>query len=197
MNKKNNTSTAKKEELLTGTSSAVGATIGSMVGNALASEVNAAEVDDEAAPLREHSTKSTATATVTATATTTSTNHDTRSEPRHARNIPNNHDNSDVDAGEVEVIDYQTITYDDGSQVDVAVVNVDGQDMIIADVDMDGKADIIAADLNGNNQLDADEIIDVTGEGISMATFEATVAAGELAQANDYINNADVSDFIA
>ena len=182
-------SEAKKEELLTSTSSAVGATIGSMVGNALASEVNTAEVDDEAAPLRKHST--------TSTVTTTSTNHDTPSEPRHARNIPNNHDNSDVDAGEVEVIDYQTITYDDGSQVDVAVVNVDGQDMIVADIDMDGKADIIAADLNGNNQLDADEIIDVTGEGISMATFEAAVAADELAQANDYINNADVSDFIA
>ena len=184
-------SAEKREELLTSTSSAVGATIGSMVGNALASEANAAEVDDEAAPLRKHSTTS------TVTATTTSTDHDTPSEPRHARNIPNNHDNSDVDAGEVEVIDYQTITYDDGSQVDVAVVNVDGQDMIVADVDMDGKADIIAADLNGNNQLDADEIIDVAGEGISMATFEAAVAANELAQANDYINNADVSDFIA
>ena len=191
MNKKSNMSAEKREELLTSTSSAVGATIGSMVGNALASEANAAEVDDEAAPLRKHSTTS------TVTATTTSTNHDTPSEPRHARNIPNNHDNSDVDAGEVEVIDYQTITYDDGSQVDVAVVNVDGQDMIVADVDMDGKADIIAADLNGNNQLDADEIIDVAGEGISMATFEAAIAADELAQANDYINNADVSDFIA
>lgn len=184
-------SEAKREELLTSTSSAVGATIGSIVGNALASEVNAAEVDDEAAPLRKYSTTS------TVPATTTSTDHDTHSEPRHARNIPNNHDNSNVDAGEVEVIDYQTITYDDGSQVDVAVVNVDGQDMIVADVDMDGKADIIAADLNGNNQLDADEIIDVAGEGISMATFEAAVAANELAQANDYINNADVSDFIA
>ena len=191
MNKKRNMSAAKREELLTSTSSAVGATIGSMVGNALASEVNAAEVDDEAAPLRKHSTTS------TVTATTTSTDHDTPSEPQHARNIPNNHDNSDVDAGEVEVTDYQTITYDDGSQVDVAVINVDGQDMIVADVDMDGKADIIAADLNGNNQLDADEIIDVTGEGISMATFEAAVAVNELAQANDYINNADVSDFIA
>lgn len=103
---------------------------------------------------------------------------------------------------EVDVLDYQTITDNDGNEIDVAVVNVQGQEFIIADVDRDGTADIMASDVNGNGQLEENEIADISDENIAMQPFEDAANQNYddmLVQTDDidYINNADVNDYMA
>lgn len=103
---------------------------------------------------------------------------------------------------EARVVDYQTVTNEDGSQMDVAVIAVNDQAFVVADVDMDGTADVLVADLNGNNQVDEDEIADISDQGVDMSLikdeFESN-AMGEIVQNDgpDYINDADVNDYMA
>lgn len=72
------------------------------------------------------------------------------------------------DDSELEVLHSETITYDDGTQADVAIVSVGGQEAILMDFNQDGIVDTIAMDLNGNGELELEEIIDVTNENIAM-----------------------------
>ena len=69
---------------------------------------------------------------------------------------------------QVEVVDYQTVHTPDGSAMDVATLNVDGQEAIVVDMDRDGKADILAADTNRDGQLSDNEIHDISDANISM-----------------------------
>lgn len=104
---------------------------------------------------------------------------------------------------EVAVLSYETVTADDGSMFDVAVVDIDGLETIVADVDRDGEADIIAADLDNNGVIDCQEMIDVTGEGIMMPTLQEAAMQPDpnddslLAQNGDYVNDADVTEYMA
>ena len=98
------------------------------------------------------------------------------------------------------VLGYETVTNDDGSQMDVAMLSLDGQQVIVADVDMDGKADILASDSNCNGSLDNEEFVDISNEGIGMATFRTFESHDEnlyLADNGDYVNDANVDDFMA
>jgi len=103
---------------------------------------------------------------------------------------------------EVEVLDYETVTNADGSQMDVATISVDGVPGAVVDVDQDHFVDFVAVDENRNDQIDNNEIIDVSGENIAMQQFqEATNTADDNLMAQnsdiDYINNADVSEYTA
>ena len=100
------------------------------------------------------------------------------------------------------MVSYETVTNEDGSQMDVAVVNAQGQTVMIADVDQNGIADVMAADLNNNGQLDEGELVDVSGENIAMQPLQdaANMNGNDMiAQTNDvdYINDANVDDYIA
>lgn len=103
---------------------------------------------------------------------------------------------------EIEVIDYETVTNDDGSQMDVAVVNAQGQAAMIVDVDQDGIADVMAADFNGNGQIDDGEQVDITDRNIAMQQLHDAVnnmeVDGPIVQTNDtdYINDANVDEYI-
>lgn len=55
--------------------------------------------------------------------------------------------------------------------MDVAVVEVDGLQGVVADIDMDGSADIVAIDANDDGRLGEDEFLDVSGQGIDMASL--------------------------
>ena len=71
----------------------------------------------------------------------------------------------------VEVVDVDG----DGQLDDAALLNVDGEAMVIADIDHDGEADVLMRDVNGNGQVDKEDILDVRAEHIAMPNHaEAT-----------------------
>ena len=84
----------------------------------------------------------------------------------------------------------------------MAVVNAQGQAVMIADVDQNGVADIMASDLNYNGQLEHGEIVDVSDQNIAMQPLQDAAnmnGNNMVAQTGepDYINDANVDDYIA
>lgn len=173
-----------KSNAASGASSAVGAGIGVVAGTTLANGANAAETSEmpfhadepeveviESEPTRQTVQQPVSTQTAGATG-----------EP------------------EVDVLSYERVTNEDGSQMDVAVVSVGGQQAVVADVDLDGTADVIVSDLNGNGAIEDNEFVDVTGQGVMMASFQQAAQVDNsmtLAQNPDYVNDADVTDYMA
>ena len=98
---------------------------------------------------------------------------------------------------EIEVLSYETVTYTDGSQMDVAVVSVDGQEVVFIDGNMDGVADVYVMDVNGDGTLDENEFIPIVDHSLAMTVFRKEVYQNELIAQEDYINNADVDAFMA
>ena len=190
-NEKNNV----KSDVITGTSSAVGATIGMMAGSALATEVSAAdEVPQPEKPTSPTPTPSPA----PAPAPTPSPAPAPAPEPTPSP-APTP-EPTPMPEPELEVLAYETVTNDDGSQMDVALISIDEQQMMVADVDMDGTADFLMTDTNCNGSLEENEIINIADEGIGMATFRTSVSHDEnlyLADNGDYVNDANVDDFMA
>lgn len=102
---------------------------------------------------------------------------------------------------EVEVLSYERITTEDGSEIDEAVLKIDDTLVVYADVDLDGYADVVAVDLDHDGQINLDtEAAIVQGEGISMQPFQnATGFNPHLAQNHlpDYVDDGDTGDFMA
>lgn len=101
---------------------------------------------------------------------------------------------------EVEVVSYDRVTNDDGSQMDVAVLNVNGNEVGVIDANLDGEADALVCDANQNGAIEDGEIENVQGQGISMqplqdaAGFDPQFAQNDLP---DYVNDADVDTYMA
>lgn len=68
----------------------------------------------------------------------------------------------------LEVFSVETVTNEDGSQMDVATVKLDGQGGIIADVDRDGVADVMVVDRNGDGHLSENESVNLHQQGITI-----------------------------
>ena len=133
-------------------------------------------------------------------------------EPESISEPADNPDNSVTPATQedvhVEVVGYHTIDNADGTQSDVAVLNVEEQPMAIIDVDQDGAGDLLFADFNQNSQIDEDEIIDITEADVPMQPLAEAAGAdrpvvnhdGALAsngeQFPDYVNDANVDEFM-
>ena len=175
-----------KSDVVTGMSSSVGATIGMVAGSSISA--SAVEIPEPIEPVL--NTEEPQIQVIT-------------SEPERPTEVqperPTVQPTSPAEP-EVAVLGYETLTNDDGSQMDVAVVSVDGQQAIIADIDMDGNADVVAADANGNGYLDNNEFVDVSGQGLTMAPFQDPCMEDDhslIAQNSDYVNDADVTDYMA
>ena len=178
-----------KENVATGASSVAGAAVGVVGANVIAQEVNAAEVTNQE------------------TITTPSANDEFVAEPVHQQE--NQHEpaqpepSSTPEDTQVEVLSYETVTNEDGSQANVAVVAVDGQPVIIGDLDGDNVADVMASDLNLNGEIEENEMIDVSNENIAMSPFqqEATSMDNDMYLAShdtpDYVNDANVDAYMA
>ena len=101
---------------------------------------------------------------------------------------------------EVEVLSYDRVTNDDGSQMDVAVLNVNGNEVGVIDATLNGEADALVFDANQNGVIEDGEIENVQGQGISMlplqdaAGFDPQFAQNDLP---DYVNDADVDTYMA
>lgn len=223
-----------KSDLLTGSSSALGAAVGMMVGNTLTAEARTVEPDD----VQEDETEDTASshtqtqhvntspspsaaghAGVTAAVSTLeqgpSSGQGTETGNVHAGtdgdSDGDSNGDSDGDADgdtieeednpEVVVVGYGTVSDDDGNQMDVAVISIDGQESQLIDVDLDGNADILITDLDGDGYINfGEEVFDIESAGISMPSFrtEETDDSHLLADEDgDYVNDANVDDYMA
>ena len=207
-----------KSNVISGMSSTVGAAAGVVAGSVISSEVNAAEIpvtpEDEqevevisSQPSRtggnstHHNPNPTPEPTPEPEPTPTP-EPEPRPEPTPTPEPEPTPEPTPTPEPEIEVVSYETITNEDGSQMDVAVVNAQGQAIMIADVDQNGYADVMASDLNNNGQLDNGEIVDVSDQNIAMQPLQeaANMGGNEMvAQTNDidYVNDANVDDYIA
>lgn len=69
---------------------------------------------------------------------------------------------------DVRVLGYGEVTLDNGQNVTVQELDMNGQRVAVVDVDQDGVADLAMTDLNHNQQMDEGEVIDLhTGEAVS------------------------------
>ena len=198
-----------KSNVISGMSSTVGAAVGVVAGSIISSEVNAAEIPAAEIPVTPEEEQdvevvsSQPSNTGGSTPSHNPTPHPTLEPATEPNPTPEPTPASEPrPEPEIEVVSYETVTNEDGSQMDVAVVNAQGQAVMIADVDQNGVADIMAADLNNNGQLDNGEIVDVSDQNIAMQPLQDAAnmnGNNMVAQTGepDYINDANVDDYIA
>lgn len=209
---KKETNSEMKSDVLTGVGSAIGATVGMMAGSAMTTEAQAAEVEQPEVPAKHDAPIKTEVNDENVVVVQT-TPDKPASEPEKPTTEPDKPtpepeptpeptpEPEPVPVGpEVEVLSLETVMNEDGSLMDVALLSVDGVQTVVADVDMDGVADVIAVDANNNGQLDDGELVDVSNQGIIMDSFLGAAGIGEQPLTNvepDYVNDADVQEFMA
>lgn len=170
-----------KSDAISGISAGVGATIGMVVGSGLAAEVNAVEVETPIVPpvKPEQPVKP--------------------EEPTKPEQPANPEQPEVVTTEEPEIIveSCEVVVNPDGTVMEVAALSIDGQAALVIDGDLDGMADVIAVDMNGNEMLDEGELMDVSEDGMSMAMFREQDYTLTAQTEDDYVNNADVDDYMA
>ena len=192
-----------KSNVISGMSSTVGAAVGVVAGSIISSEVNAAEIPAAEIPVTPEEEQDVEVVSSQPSNTGGSTpSHNPTPHPTLEPATEPNPTPEPRPESEIEVVSYETVTNEDGSQIDVAVVNAQGQAVMIADVDQNGVADIMASDLNYNGQLDNGEIVDVSDQNIAMQPLQDAAnmnGNNMVAQTGepDYINDANVDDYIA
>ena len=72
----------------------------------------------------------------------------------------------------VAVLDYQRMTGPDGNEFDIAVLNVEGSEVAVIDADLDGEADAMMMDVNGDGQIDQSEVFDITDQHLAMQPLQ-------------------------
>ena len=103
---------------------------------------------------------------------------------------------------EIEVLSVETVTDDEGNQMDVAQVTVNGHEGIIADFNRDGMADVLVVDANDNGKIEDNERIDIRDMEVDMASLvpQSQYMSDNVLYAQndpDYINDANVDDYFS
>lgn len=101
---------------------------------------------------------------------------------------------------EVEVVGYDRIDTQDGGQIDLAVVNYNGNEVGIIDLNLDGEADVMVCDVNNDGVIDENEVIDIHGQGLAMEPLQDAAGFSPLYAQNDlpdYVNDAEVDTYMA
>lgn len=211
-----------KKNVVTGVSGVAGAAAGVVIGAAVTPEqAEAAEVEVEAVETPEEATSSHsgASASHSSTAHVSHASHAVTPEPEpepepeptpeptpEPEPTPTPEPEPTPTPGpvdptsEIEVLGYERVNNQDGTQSDIATVRVQDNIIGVVDADIDGKADVIICDVNNSGTLEQDEVQNVQSENIAMQPFQQ--AAGfqpDLAQNDlpDYDNNANVDDYMA
>lgn len=93
----------------------------------------------------------------------------------------------------IEVVSVQTDVDMDGQLVNTAAVIIDGDNAMLVDTTRNGEVDILARDVNHDNELQDDEIKDVSESHIPMPTQDDINANTNMAhnEMPDYVNDAD------
>ena len=201
-----------KKNVVTGVSGVAGAAAGVVIGTAVTPEqAEAAEVEVEAVETPEEATASHsgASASHSSTAHVSHASHAVTPEPEpEPEPTPEPTPEPEptptpgpVDpTSEIEVLGYERVNNQDGTQSDIATVRVQDNIIGVVDADIDGKADVIICDVNNSGTLEQDEVQNVQSENIAMQPFqEAAGFQPDLAQNDlpDYDNNANVDDYMA
>ena len=215
-----------KKNVVTGVSGVAGAAAGVVIGAAVTPEqAEAAEVEVEAVETPEESTASHsgASASHSSTAHVSHASHAVTPEPEpepepeptpepkptptpEPEPTPTPEPEPTPTPGpvdptsEIEVLGYERVNNQDGTQSDIATVRVQDNIIGVVDADIDGKADVIICDVNNSGTLEQDEVQNVQSENIAMQPFqEAAGFQPDLAQNDipDYDNNANVDDYMA
>lgn len=204
-------------DVATGISSGAGASIGVVTGSAISQSVNAAEPEDTSEdvvveevitsnpPQPSQSPHPSQPATEELQAEEphpTQPTTPTPTPPEKPEDTPPA-PGGDTPEPEVEVMSYETVMNEDGSRMDVAIVAVDGQPVMVADLNQDGVADLLAVDENQNGMIEENEIHDISEQQLAMQPLQEAAGmdmGNHLAQADpnpDYVNDADVDDYMA
>lgn len=204
-----------KKNVVTGVSGVAGAAAGVVIGAAVTPEqAEAAEVEVEAVETPEEATashSSTAHVSHASHAVTPEPEPEPTPEPKPAPTpepepAPTPEPEPTPTPGpvdptsEIEVLGYERVNNQDGTQSDIATVRVQDNIIGVVDADIDGKADVIICDVNNSGTLEQDEVQNVQSENIAMQPFqEAAGFQPDLAQNDlpDYDNNANVDDYMA
>lgn len=196
---KKNENNEVKANVASGMSSAIGAAAGVLAGSLISNDLHATEVDEghlveedvEVVTIENHSVAGPETEEIQIIS----------SDPTQ----PSASITPEVDGQEeprIQVLSYDTLLTDDGTEVDVALVDIEGQVIAFGDMNQDGIADIAFSDLNGNCIPEPNEIEDVSGWGISMNMLHDAVTDTDcllMAQTADidYTNDANVDAYYA
>ena len=196
-----------KKNVVTGVSGVAGAAAGVVIGAAVTPEqAEAAEVKVEAVETPEE-----VTASHSSTAHVSHASHAVTPEPEpeptpEPKPTPTPEPEPTPTPGpvdptsEIEVLGYERVNNQDGTQSDIATVRVQDNIIGVVDADIDGKADVIVCDVNNSGTLEQDEVQNVQSENIAMQPFqEAAGFQPDLAQNDlpDYDNNANVDEYMA
>lgn len=192
-----------KKNVVTGVSGVAGAAAGVVIGAAVTPEqAEAAEVEVEAVETPEEATSShSSTAHVSHASHAVTPEPEPEPEPEPTPEPKPTPTPGPVDpTSEIEVLGYERVNNQDGTQSDIATVRVQDNIIGVVDADIDGKADVIICDVNNSGTLEEDEVQNVQSENIAMQPFQqAADFQPDLAQNDlpDYDNNANVDDYMA
>lgn len=99
---------------------------------------------------------------------------------------------------EIRVLGVEAVQNEDGQIMNIALVEREGDQALLVDVDNNGTIDVLLHDDNGDGQLQESEIHDISGAGLDVADLMQAQAAqqGDVLYASnddmpDYINDAD------
>lgn len=78
------------------------------------------------------------------------------------------------------------VVHDNETGANIGGMTVDGQEVILIDVDGNMEFDYMAADVNGNGQIDQDELVDIQGQGLTVNDFGGiSNPTGDMLASND------------
>ncbi len=97
--------------------------------------------------------------------------HETR-DGHYAQEQYSSNDSGD---SEVQILGVTTEAGPCGNDVNLAYAEIDGDQVLIVDVDNDGVFDIIAGDYNGDGELSENEMEDISSEGITVEDLRSLV----------------------
>lgn len=203
---KKETKNEAKSNLANGVSAAAGAAVGVVIGaaitpeDALADEIEVTAVEQPATPPTD--VKPAANNEELTAVSETQNNAETPVTPveeqpvRH--DVPADNPEHNGSSDEIEVLGYDRLTNQEGNQIDLAVINVHGNEVGVVDADMDGIADAVMHDANGNGVIEENEIHPIVDEVIPMQPLADAAGFNPLYAQNDlpdYVNDAQVDTF--
>lgn len=175
---------------------AIGVTVGSMAQTAFATE-----------PTTEGAIQQPYTDTLSVTSEEPSINETVAPQKPDTPTRPTSIDDEQHNEDAITVVSYERVTCEDGSQMDVAGVIINGQETLVIDVDRDGIADVMVADMDNNGIITDNEVCNIEEAGIEMEGLsiaatqtginEDTTLLADNETMPDYINDADVTGYMA
>lgn len=104
------------------------------------------------------------------------------------------------DSGESADVEVLGVVHDEETGASYVGMTVEGHDAFLVDVDGDQNIDYLCVDVNDDHQLSEGEVVDVSGEGLTIGQFEDAAAPADQHYASndlpDYTNDANVDDFV-